>query len=166
MKYAVWLVGCAAAVCGQRILTSSPLSIESSKYAFPGNSHGCGQISTEDLAELTLDMSSNSCGGGAIQCPRCFILHNPIRLSIKSCQAPPRTARCQETGVCPALDFTDVEGRLNEYVFINLSQGVVFVGSDASSFSTSYTTGGSDSIPIPPNGARTAICYQGHFYWS
>ena len=151
---------------GQRILTSVPISIESADYKYPGNSHGCGQI-TSGISDLTLDMSINSCGGGAVQCPRCFVLHNSIRLSIKSCHSPPRTAKCQETGQCPVIDSFDIENRLNEYVFINVSGEPVFVGSDASTFANSYpsATQQSDSVAIAPNTARSGICYQGRFYW-
>lgn len=151
----------------QRILTSVPISIESSHYNFPGNSHGCGHISTPGLAELTLDMSTNSCGGGTIQCPRCFILHHPIHLSITSCQSPPRTARCQQTGQCPVSDPEDIDYRLNEYVFINLSSEPVFVGSDSTNFSHPYPSSApsTDSIAIGPNSARSGLCYQDRFYW-
>jgi hypothetical protein len=148
----------------QRILTSSSISIESVEYKFPGNSHGCGQIVT-NLTELVIDMSENSCGGGSIQCPRCFVLHNPIKLSIKECQSPPRSSRCQETGVCPTQNEEDINNRLNEYVFINMSEGVVFAGSDATSFSSIHTSGESDSVAIRPNSAKSGVCYQGRFFW-
>ena len=156
------------AIVGQRILTSVPVSIESSNYRFPGNSHGCGHLLSESLAELTIDMSKNDCGAGTVQCPRCFMLHSGMRLSIKSCQSPPRTTRCQETGQCPPIDPIDEENRLSEYLFINLSSDPVFVGSDAQTFSTKYPgdpDGTSDSIAIRPHSARTALCYQGRFYW-
>ena len=151
----------------QRILTSIPISIESSQYNFPGNSHGCGHILSDTLHELTIDMSQNDCGGGTIQCPRCFIVHNPIHLSIKSCESPPRTARCQETGQCPPTDPNDIENRLNEYIFLNLSNEPIFVGSDATNFSNAYPSNihRSDSISIGPNSARSGMCYQNRFYW-
>jgi hypothetical protein len=155
-------------VIAQRILTSIPVSIESADYKFPGNSHGCGHITTENLSELTIDMSQNSCGGGKIQCPRCFILHHPLRLSIQSCEAPPRTARCQETGQCPVLDQTGLEHRVSEYLFINYANEPSVVGSDSITFSTLYpfnTEGESDSIAIAPHSAKSGLCYQGRFYW-
>lgn len=155
--------------CGvaHRIFTSTNISIESAEYTFPGNSHGCGQITTNGLDELTVDMSMNSCAGGTIQCPRCFVLHHPIRLSIRSCQSPPRTAKCQESGVCPSIKMADVESRFNEYVFINLGGEPSFVGSDASEFNNTYPTDSrkSDSIVIPPHSARSGICFQDRFYW-
>ena len=140
----------------QRIFTSVPVSIESSDYRYPGNSHGCGHIITEGLSELTIDMSQNSCGGGTIQCPRCFLLHHSLKLVVTSCQSPPRTARCQETGQCPAVDPLDLEYRLNEYLFINLSNEPIFVGSNTDSL---------DSVAIGPNSARSGLCYQGTFLW-
>ena len=164
----VFLTLCAttAAHC-QRILTSVPVSIESADYKYSGNSHGCGQISTLGLSDLTLDMSINAFGGGAIQCPRCFVLHHAIKLSVKACHSPPRTAKCQETGQCPSQDTFDIDHRLNEYVFINVSNDPVFVGSDASGFSNTYpsSVSQSDSVAIAPNSARSAICYQGRFFW-
>ena len=139
---------------GQRIFTSVPISIESSEYRFPGNSHGCGHIRSNSTSELTIDMSENSCGGGTIQCPRCFFLHHGISLTIKSCQSPPRTSKCQETGQCPTMDPFDIGHRLNEYLFINLSdQDPIFVGSDSA------------HVAIGPNSARSGLCYQGVFYW-
>jgi hypothetical protein len=143
-------------VTSQRILTSSPVSVESPEYSFPGNSHGCGQIRSSHLSELTVDMSSNTCGGGKVQCPRCFVFHVPIKLFVKQCESPPRTARCQETGVCPVQQEEEVRERFNEYVFINMSEGVVFAGSAENDLSTG----------IAPNSSRTAICYQGKFFWS
>ena len=156
------------AALGQRILTSVPVSIESSDYRFPGNSHGCGQITTPGVSELSVDMSKNDCGGGTVQCPRCFMFHNGLRMSIRSCHSPPRTTRCQETGQCPPIDSFDQDHRLSEYLFINLSNDPVFVGSDSIGFSTKYPgdpEGTSDSVAIGPHSARTALCYQGRFYW-
>jgi len=152
---------------GHRIFTSTPISIESGDYKFPGNSHGCGQLTTESVDELIVDMSVNSCAGGTIQCPRCFVIHHPIRLSIRSCQSPPRTAKCQETGVCPSMSISEEESRLNEYVFINVGAEPAFVGSDSSDFNNTYPTDSrkSDSIAIPPHSARSGICFQNRFYW-
>jgi hypothetical protein len=161
----VTLINCSL---GQRILTSVPISIESIEYRFPGNSHGCGQITSSGLLELTVDMSKNDCGGGTVQCPRCFMFHHAIRLSIKSCHSPPRTTRCQETGQCPPVESFEQDHRLSEYLFINLSGDPVFVGSDSIEFATKYPKdieGSSDSVAIGPNSARTALCYQGRFYW-
>ena len=152
---------------GHRIFTSTPISIESGDYKFPGNSHGCGQLTTESVDELLVDMSVNSCAGGTIQCPRCFVIHHPIRLSIRSCQSPPRTAKCQETGVCPSMSISEEQSRINEYVFINVGAEPAFVGSDSTDFNNTYPTDSrkSDSIAIPPHSARSGICFQNRFYW-
>ena len=81
---------------GQRIFTSVPISIESSEYRFPGNSHGCGHIRSNSTSELTIDMSENSCGGGTYQpssgsasCLACAAgsFSSPGAAICKSCQA-------------------------------------------------------------------------------